>query len=79
MKKISRDDLEELIILRLARYEKCAGVRSVGIYRLAQFGRPKWETSVIDYGGADAKRCRDALQHVIEPLQKEYQLEISYL
>ena len=74
MKKASMGDLEKLMIDALAEKEGCAGVKSIGIYPLAEPGLPNWKASVINFGDADRPFCERELPQIVKKLQAEYEL-----
>ena len=77
MKKVTRDELETILIAELAKFKDCEGVTSIGTYKLLDPDGPDWEPAFINYGSADRGSCNSVLPKIVGKLLAEYELDIN--
>ena len=75
MEKVTREELQRILIGALDQIEECKGVTSIGIYKLRNPDFSNWRPSTIDFGDADQSICRMVLPEIVRTLQEQYELE----
>ena len=75
MKKVTNEELEQILINELAKVEGCKGVRSIGFYKVIEPDLPNWTTSIINFGEADESLCLSALPKIVQRLLGQYELK----
>ena len=75
--RLTRGDLETLIVADVRRRARCEGFKSISLYSIIDYsalGIFNWAPSVINYGEAGKKSSDDALREIIPRLQSQYDL-----